>query len=253
MFAEPRGGTVSPDPFSAPVSFSARAMLSLRPRPTEATQAWLREAVASLRSLCVAHRTTGQHTACATEALIGRRARTKCPRIRKKPPEKRKEKKKRRNYIQSRWRGWSSRVLRAMRADTAPVTLTGVVRKRRSLSRLLAFIDLETDDTSTVALVADGWFLLKTIVAGLRVRVTGVWETPCETRGARLALVTDGVTVLEDVRSENAWENASASAAWRARVRETGASADTTVRRSADRRRDVPHHVPVLVGFRSVP
>jgi hypothetical protein len=116
-----------------------------------------------------------------------------------------------------------------MRADTAPVTLTGVVRKRRSLSRLLAFIDLETDDTSTVALVADGWFLLKTIVAGLRVRVTGVWETPCETRGARLALVTDGVTVLEDVRSENAWENASASAAWRARVRETGASADTTV------------------------
>ena len=106
-----------------------------------------------------------------------------------------------------------------MDTDIAQVALEGVVRKRRSLSRKLAFVDLETDDDKCVALVADGWALPKSVVAGLRVSVTGVWET-YETKGERLVLVEHGVSVVGDNRDENKWENASESAAWRARVRE---------------------------------
>lgn len=111
-------------------------------------------------------------------------------------------------------------------SDATVVTLEGVVRKRRSLSRRLAFVDLETDDATSTPLVADGWSLPKSITAGLRVRVEGIWETS-GARGRRLALVPDSVIVLHDGRAENAWENASASAEWRARVRESGVPADT--------------------------
>lgn len=110
-------------------------------------------------------------------------------------------------------------------SDATVVTLEGVVRKRRSLSRRLAFVDLETDDATSTPLVADGWSLPKSITAGLRVRVEGVWETS-GARGRRLALLPDSVIVLHDGRAENAWENASASAEWRARVRESGVPAD---------------------------
>lgn len=109
-------------------------------------------------------------------------------------------------------------------SDGTVATLEGVVRKRRSLSRRLAFVDLETDQATSVPLVADGWSLPKSITAGLCVRVKGVWETS-EARGRRLALMPDGVIVLRDGRAENAWENASMSAAWRARVREMPADA----------------------------
>ena len=112
-------------------------------------------------------------------------------------------------------------------SDGTVVTLEGVVRKRRSLSRRLAFVDLETDQATSVPLVADGWSLPKSITAGLCVRVKGVWETS-EARGRRLALMPDGVIVLRDGRAENAWENASMSAAWRARVREMPADAEGT-------------------------
>ena len=111
-------------------------------------------------------------------------------------------------------------------SDATVVTLEGVVRKRRSLSRRLAFVDLETDDATSTPLVADGWSLPKSITAGLRVRVEGIWETS-GARGRRLALLPDSVIVLHDGRAENAWENASASAEWRARVRESGVPADT--------------------------
>ena len=112
-------------------------------------------------------------------------------------------------------------------SDVTVVKLEGVVRKRRSLSRRLAFVDLETDQATSISLVADGWSLPKFITAGLCVRVEGVWETS-EARGRRLALLPDGVIVLEDGRAENAWENASTSAAWRARVREMPADAKGT-------------------------
>lgn len=112
-------------------------------------------------------------------------------------------------------------------SDVTVVTLEGVVRKRRSLSRRLAFVDLETDQATSVPLVADGWSLPKSITAGLCVRVEGVWETS-GARGRRLALLPDGVIVLRDGRAENAWENASTSAAWRARVREMPADAKGT-------------------------
>ena len=111
-------------------------------------------------------------------------------------------------------------------SDGTVATLEGVVRKRRSLSRRLAFVDLETDQATSVPLVADGWSLPKSITAGLRVRVEGIWETS-GARGRRLALLPDSVIVLHDGRAENAWENASASAEWRARVRESGVPADT--------------------------
>ena len=112
-------------------------------------------------------------------------------------------------------------------SDGTVATLEGVVRKRRSLSRRLAFVDLETDQATSVPLVADGWSLPKSITAGLCVRVKGVWETS-EARGRRLALMPDGVIVLRDGRAENAWENASMSAAWRARVRELPADDEGT-------------------------
>ena len=41
-------------------------------------------------------------------------------------------------------------------SDATVVTLEGVVRKRRSLSRRLAFVDLETDDATSTPLVAIG-------------------------------------------------------------------------------------------------
>ena len=62
-------------------------------------------------------------------------------------------------------------------SDVTVVKLEGVVRKRRSLSRRLAFVDLETDQATSISLVADGWSLPKFITAGLCVRVEGVWET----------------------------------------------------------------------------
>jgi hypothetical protein len=113
------------------------------------------------------------------------------------------------------------------------VVLEGVVRKRRSLSRRLAFVDLETDDATSIPLVADGWALPKSIVAGLRVRVEGTWETS-ELRGRRLALFSGGINVLEDGRGENAWGNASTSAAWRARVRESATADATAVTAATD-------------------
>ena len=103
-------------------------------------------------------------------------------------------------------------------AETSSSSLSGVVRKRRILSKRLAFVDLEADGCASVALVCDGWALSKAVASGVHVRVEGAWET-LEDGRRRFAVLPHAVEILEDPRGENAWSNASETAAWRARVR----------------------------------
>ena len=123
---------------------------------------------------------------------------------------------------------------REMSGEPAPssATIIGTVRKRRTLSKRLTFVDLECDeaDEPRIALVCE-WLVPKSVVAGLRVRVEGLWETT--TRGdvaeRRLAVLPERVEVLEDRRARNAWANAAESAAWRARVRDSDSRPDADV------------------------
>ena len=123
---------------------------------------------------------------------------------------------------------------REMSGEPAPssATIIGTVRKRRTLSKRLTFVDLECDeaDEPRIPLVCE-WLVPKSVVAGLRVRVEGLWETT--TRGdvaeRRLAVLPERVEVLEDRRARNAWANAAESAAWRARVRDSDSRPDADV------------------------
>ena len=119
-------------------------------------------------------------------------------------------------------------------SDGTVVTLEGVVRKRRSLSRRLAFVDLETDQATSVPLVADGWSPEPSprVCAAREGRLGDI-------RGARQTprAHADGVIVLRDGRAENAWENASVRSG-RARARD--ARRRRRHRRPGRRRDDVP-------------
>ena len=121
-----------------------------------------------------------------------------------------------------------------MSVEPAPssATIVGTVRKRRTLSKRLTFVDLECDESGRTAhpLVCE-WLVPKSVVAGLRVRAEGLWETT--NRGdvaeRRLAVLPERLEILEDRRAQNAWANAAESAAWRARVRDADHHPDAGV------------------------
>lgn len=101
--------------------------------------------------------------------------------------------------------------------------VTGVVRKRRSLSKRLTFIDLEVSPSEpSVPLVCDGWICAKSVVAATTIRASGVWEpSPGRTNETRFAVRADGIEIIEDrAATFSAWDNAAEAAAWRARVRD---------------------------------
>lgn len=121
-----------------------------------------------------------------------------------------------------------------MSVEPAPssATIVGTVRKRRTLSKRLTFVDLECDeaDEPRIPLVCE-WLVPKSVVAGLRVRAEGLWETT--NRGdvaeRRLAVLPERLEILEDRRAQNAWANAAESAAWRSRVRDADRHPDAGV------------------------
>ena len=76
--------------------------------------------------------------------------------------------------------------------------VTGVVRKRRSLSKRLTFIDLEVSPSEpSVRLACAGWICAKSVVAATTIRASGVWEpSPGRTNETRFAVRADGIVII---------------------------------------------------------
>ena len=92
--------------------------------------------------------------------------------------------------------------------------LVGVVKRRRSLSKLLSFFDVqERVSTMKVQLVVDGWECPKEIVAGCTIEVEGTWEK-LEGR-SRLIVGRNRMTVLAAREGGNPWALASMHQSWR--------------------------------------
>ena len=93
--------------------------------------------------------------------------------------------------------------------------MVGIVKRRRNLSKLLSFFDLqEVVSMTKVQVVVDGWECTKEIVAGFKVEVEGTWETS-EGGGKRLMVAKDKMIVLAAKEKGNPWAVASMHESWR--------------------------------------
>jgi hypothetical protein len=114
-------------------------------------------------------------------------------------------------------------------------SISGVLRRRRRLSKLLSFFTLEVrnedtqDDQSGVGiqLVCEGWIPSRSVVAGKIVTVTGKWEKHGPLNEDRFFVEEDGFVVeSEEIVCSSNWEKAAMHAEWRKRYGATCTCSD---------------------------